>query len=189
MKELKNYYNLDETPSMHYKGTSRREEYEDYLKRHVDAVENLLNMLTEYLELDRHFSNHDASKWFGQQFDAYLDYFYPANEDMRNDPATKMKFKYAWLEHQNCEEHHWQYWVLINDKDGIEALQMPTNYVLEMVCDWGSFAYIKQDGNELIKWYESHKDKMMLHDATRALVEELVPIVAGLIDEHLNGGN
>ena len=33
-------------------------------------------------------------------------------------------------------------------------------------------------------WYESHKDKMILHETTRMLVEELVPELASAIDEH-----
>lgn len=153
-------------------------QYDEYLFNHIQAVKACFKLLNHgsFYEL----TDHDISKYSEDEYYAYDDYFYPKEEN----PYAKEQFRYAWLHHQNNNPHHWQYWVLINDEDSIKPLQMPDSYVYEMVADWGSFAYQKQDGSELIKWYESHKDKMILHEDTRKNVEELVPELARLIDEH-----
>lgn len=155
-------------------------EYDEYLTKHIQAVKACFGLFPFWKEARYELTEHDLSKYSEDEYCSYDDYFYPKKDSC----FEKERFKYAWLHHQNTNKHHWQYWVLINDEDGIEALKMPDIYVYEMVADWGSFAYQKQDGNELIKWYESHKDKMILHEDTRKKVEELVPELARLINEH-----
>ena len=156
-------------------------EYDDYLTKHIQAVKACFGLFPFWKECGYELTEHDISKYSEEEYCAYDDYFYPKKDSYG---LEKERFQYAWLHHQNANKHHWQYWVLINDEDGIEALKIPTIYIYEMVSDWGSFAYQKQDGSELIKWYESHKDKMILHEGTRRKVEELVPELARLIDEH-----
>ena len=152
--------------------------YNEYISRHIKAVNECYQLLTGI----RHFEagiNHDYSKYSMEEYGAYDEYFYPSDgSEVGADPKRKKAFDYAWLHHQNSNPHHWQHWVLINDENGIEPLEMPARYVEEMVADWGAFAYLKKDGNALIRWYESHKDKMILHKDTRKLVEELVPDLA-----------
>lgn len=157
-------------------------EYDEYLTKHIQAVKACMLMLCDEDELE----NHDSSKFSEDEYYAYDIYFYPDENGMYDSDkeAAERLFEYAWLHHQNTNPHHWQYWVLINDEDGIYPLEMPFMDVCEMVADWGSFAFQKKNGNELLMWYESHKDKMILHETTRMLVEELVPELARLIDEH-----
>lgn len=157
-------------------------QYDEYLFNHIQTVKACMMMLYDEYEL----ANHDTSKFSEDEYYAYDNYFYPDEngiDDSDKEFAEKL-FEYAWLHHQNTNRHHWQYWVLINDEDGIKPLNMPFMDICEMVADWGSFAYQKQDGSELIKWYGSHKDKMILHETTRMHVEELVPKLASAIDEY-----
>lgn len=154
-------------------------QYDEYLFNHIQAVKACYKLLTHgRCEL----INHDASKYSSDEYTQYDGHFYCKDESLAW--CHKNNFKYAWLHHQNTNKHHWQYWVLINDEDGIEPLKMPNGSIYEMVADWGSFAFQKKDGNELLKWYESHKKKMILHEQTREFVEELVPKLASAIDEH-----
>lgn len=81
--------------------------------------------------------------------------------------------------HKN--KHHWQHWVLIND-DGIKALDMDLYSIIEMVSDWLSFAVKKNDIYEFLKWYDAHKDKMILSEKTRKLVELIVHKIQNLAD-------
>lgn len=157
--------------------------YDEYLFNHIQAVKACMSMLSSY---PKEASSHDMSKYSDEEYDAYDNYFYPekCHIDDGEKKIIKAKFNYAWLHHQNTNTHHWQYWLLINDEGGIEPLQIPYNYVFEMVADWGSFAYQKKNGDELLKWYESHKDKMILHELTRCQVEMLVPRLAHAIDEY-----
>lgn len=161
-------------------------QYVEYLFNHIQAVKACMLMLCDEYEL----ANHDTSKLSDDEYYAYDNYFYPDEngiDDSDKEFAEKL-FEYAWLHHQNTNRHHWQYWVLINDEDGIEPLEMPFMDTCEMVADWGSFAFQKQDGSELIKWYGSHKDKMILHEATRNCVDELVFKLASAIDKYFKEG-
>ena len=161
-------------------------QYDEYLREHISAVKACWGLLIRSsiafggIEL----TDHDLSKYTDDEYSAYDDYFYPKTDDKDVLAIIKKRFKDAWLHHQNTNKHHWQYWVLINDEDRIKPLEMPRDSIYEMVADWGSFAYQKKDGDELLKWYESHKDKMILHERTRKDVEELVLKLASAINEH-----
>ena len=168
-------------------------QYDEYLREHISAVKACWGLITKDsigFGGDEPIG-HDLSKYTEDEYYAYDNYFYPDENgiDDSDKEFTKKLFKYAWLHHQNTNRHHWQYWVLINDEDGIKPLNMPYMDVYEMVADWGSFAYRKKDGSELLKWYEAHRAKMILHEETRATVERLVPKLARAIDEHFKEEN
>ena len=163
-------------------------QYDEYLREHISAVKACWDLVlkdTIGFEEDE-LIDHDLSKYSEDEYYAYDNYFYPDENgiDDSDKKIVKELFNYAWLHHQNTNRHHWQYWVLINDEDGIKPLKMPYMDVYEMVADWGSFAYRKKDGSELLKWYEAHRAKMILHEETRATVERLVPKLARAIDEY-----
>lgn len=169
------------------------EKYNEYLKNHINAVNECYRLLAGK-EL-RDFNGkiiHDESKYSANEYKAYDEYFYPSDgSKVGEDPKRKEAFQYAWLHHQNNNPHHWQFWVLINDEEGIKALEMPLDYIYEMVADWGAFAYIQKNGHHLKEWYEKNKDKMILHDLTRSVVNSLVAVLeAKLVDyfkEETNG--
>ena len=74
---------------------------------------------------------HDMSKFQLKEYDAYDKYFY-SNRTKEVEKA----FNYAWLHHIHANPHHWQYWVLKHDDEPEEALEMPVEYVYEMIADW-----------------------------------------------------
>lgn len=73
---------------------------------------------------------------------------------------------------------HWQHWILIHDdmEDGeLETvLEMPYDYIIEMVCDWWSFSW--QSGNlyEIFEWYEEHSKYIKLAQTTKTTVEYIL---------------
>ena len=69
--------------------------------------------------------------------------------------------------------HHWQHWVLINDDpgEGEVLLEMPYNYIIEMICDWWAFSWEKGNLSEIFSWYDEHKDYIKLHPNTRETVK------------------
>jgi hypothetical protein len=81
--------------------------------------------------------------------------------------------------------HHWQYWVLIHDEpnEPTEALAMPSIYILEMVCDWWAFSWAKGDLTEIFKWYDEHKNNMILHTETRKKIDILLDAIRKYADE------
>lgn len=171
---------------------TRKEEmfakYDAYLKTHREAVRDCYKLLTG-LNLNIYMPDgspcgHDASKYSKEEYEAYAEYFYPSDgSKVGADPDRKDAFDKAWLHHQKCNPHHWQYYVLINDNDGIQALRMPLLDVYEMVSDWGAFAYLQKDGDKLRNWYAANRDKQIINKSTRKYVDSLVEIMAGLIDE------
>lgn len=155
---------------------SEAKQCRDYLKRHIYNVNKGFDYLvdnhiisdTQALSIDLHA--HDASKSEELEFNSYAQYFYGDLKD--ND------FNYAWLHHIHNNPHHWQYWVLINDDEKYGtpgktiALEMPERYVIEMICDWWAFSWMKGNLFEIFDWYKTHKDCMLLHENTRKLIEK-----------------
>lgn len=168
-------------------------EYDIYLHEHRNNVKKACLWLTNNIKIPLEFvpdyysedillkmvDAHDVSKFDPFEYDAYAEYFYgkkPTNE------YVKREFDYAWLHHIRHNKHHWQYWILINDDDGTVALDMDFYSVMEMLSDWLSFAVMKNDIREFLKWYKNHKNKMILSEKTRKLVELIVHKIQNLAD-------
>lgn len=144
-------------------------EYDRYLRRHKENVKkgydwicNNMPYLVEDipgLEWQTGFA-HDQSKSEPDEYEAYNEYFYGNNKSY----AVVQKYKKAWLLHIHRNPHHWQYWILINDdpKEGEILMEMPMNYILEIICDWWSFSWEKENLREIFSWYDQHKNYMNL---------------------------
>lgn len=161
-------------------------EYDDYIQEHQDNVRDAYLWLSERLPdlipanatVKGLIDLHDYSKYDRREYEAYDNYFY-IYKDKRSKEIID-EFNEAFLRHIHCNSHHWQHWVLMHDdpdKSGkllIEALEMPYEYIIEMICDWMSFAIKKNDFREILSWYKGHKDVMILHENTRKRVEEIL---------------
>lgn len=167
------------------------EMYDAYLVRHKKGVKEAFDWIQENVpevlaELDKDIDwqiefGHDESKKTREEYLAYDLYFYPIASS--RSYQTIRDFEYAWLHHIHNNPHHWQHWVLINDDDGTKALEMPFEYVVEMICDWWSFSFVKGNLREIFTWYEDHKDKMILHKNTRKAVEDILKAIKRKLDE------
>ncbi len=129
---------------------------------------------------------HDLSKFMPDEFIPYANYFYGSGNNIKKgrDSTGYYKpyetgdddFDFAWLLHQKRNRHHWQWWTLPKDREGIKILEIDTIYIKEMICDWRG-AGIAQNGKDTaIEWYIEHKDKMQLHPITRMKIEKLLGI-------------
>lgn len=157
-------------------------EYDIYLQEHKDNVKkgfewiktNLPELLIRMPDVDYEFQimSHDASKIKSDEYWAYDKYFYGGNRSHQ----VVQDFNYAWLMHIHRNPHHWQHWVLINDEpnEGEVILDMPYNYIIEMICDWWAFSWKKGDLTEIFKWYDEHKDYIKLSDKTRKNVQNIL---------------
>lgn len=155
--------------------------YDLYLQQHKENVakgfawirKNLPELLsnTDNVEWQTEFA-HDASKSEPDEYEAYDAYFYGGNRSYK----VVQNFNKAWLLHIHRNPHHWQYWVLINDdpKEGEIVLDMPYNYILEMICDWWAFSWQKKNLFEIFNWYDEHKNYIKLSNKTRKTVEDIL---------------
>ena len=156
-------------------------EYDRYLQQHRNNVKrgfewlltNLPTVLTGQPDASwQIIFDHDSSKNNDDEYLAYDTYFYGNN---RSYEVTE-EFKRAWLLHIHRNPHHWQYWVLNNDdpNEGEVILDMPYNYIIEMICDWWSFSWQKGDLGEIFNWYDEHSDYIKLSPKTRKTVEDIL---------------
>lgn len=165
-------------------------QYNEYLKEHISNVskgfEWLNNNIPEIIKLNiynvdyiNQFKNHDLSKYYVEEYYAYDSYFYGGNRsyDCVNN------FNLAWLGHIHKNPHHWQHWVLINDDEGTIALDMPYNYIIEMICDWWSFSWKSGNLYEIFDWYDTHKNAMIMSDKTKNTVESILNKIKERLDE------
>ncbi|MGO4273894.1 DUF5662 family protein [Paenibacillus sp. TAF58] len=135
-------------------------------------LDHKLNVLIEYWKEGLYLQGiiHDMSKFSPIEFFPYARKFYSKHQDEN----IELKWKNAWLHHQNCNKHHWEHWIV--NKHTKEALPMPKKYLIEMVCDWRSFSR---------KWGRKVKetnlvermitsDKIILHLKTREELEKFI---------------
>jgi len=106
---------------------------------------------------------HDWSKFLPCELPHYQRQFYGGASD-------PLGFSYAWLHHQRCNKHHWEYWVPItgHNRGGypdMKPLPMPDKYIREMVADWmgASRAYEGKWPNQGWPWWLKNRNKILSH--------------------------
>ena len=162
-------------------------QYDEYLREHIGGVRKAAQWMKDNLAITEELSRkecikfdynvirHDFSKYDSEEYDAYDAYFYGERDNE--------SFNRAWLHHIHNNPHHWQHWVLINDDEGVIALEMPKLYALEMIADWWSFSWRGGNLYEVFNWYENHKDVMVLHPNTRKFVEGVLGEIKAKLEE------
>lgn len=161
--------------------------YDDYLREHIANVgkawvwmrDNLAVSPVLEAEVENLVRMHDISKTKRDEYRAYDDYFYVGNRSAR----VVRDFNKAWLKHIHRNPHHWQHWVLIHDDEPMEALEMPLEYVYEMIADWWSFSFKSGNLREIFSWYEKHGPGMILHPKTKNLVEDILGRIKDELDK------
>lgn len=168
------------------------QQYDTYLQEHKENVKKAYIWMREnipdiFTDIDSNYDLewqmtyvHDVSKEDPEEYDAYDKYFYGNNKSFK----VVEDFQYAWLHHIHNNPHHWQHWVLINDdpEEGIKALDMPVNYIIEMVCDWWSFSWKSGDLLSMFDWYKEHRDYIRLSYDTRKAVEGLLYMIGAKLE-------
>ena len=162
-------------------------QYDEYLREHIGGVRKAAQWMKDNLAITEELSRkecirfdynvirHDFSKYDSEEYDAYDAYFYGEKDEDA--------FNLAWLHHIHNNPHHWQHWVLINDDEGVIALEMPKWCALEMIADWWSFSWRSGNLYEVFNWYEQHKDIMVLHNETREFVEGVLGEIKAKLEE------
>lgn len=79
----------------------------------------------------------------------------------------------------------------INDDpaEGEILLDMPMEYIIEMICDWWSFSWKAGNLFEMFKWYEEHKNYIKLSTRTRNIVENILENIHYKLTELDKGTN
>ena len=130
---------------------------------------------------------HDLSKYSPVEFIPGCRYYTDGSESPNNGERRDKGYSSAWLHHKGRNKHHFEYWIDydINGEHssrGMTGMKMPVNYVVEMFADrvCASKNYMKEAYNDAssLEYYERGKGKYIMHDETRALLEELLHMLA-----------
>ena len=167
--------------------------YDKYLEEHISNVKRGFNWLYENLPelfegydadyLGALIARHDDSKYDVDEYYPYCEYFYGNNPDTKE---TLENYDYAWLHHHHNNPHHWQHWVLKEDSGKVKILEIPYEYIIEMICDWWAFSWKENNLYELFTWYENNTEKYLFHEKSKEQIEHILKILKCKLDE-LNG--
>ena len=159
--------------------TKEAKHYLEYLNKHIECVQKAYDKLKiiipdlflgyddeMILKTERHIKEHDSIKFSPQRLKIYGEHF------MKKDDPDE--YNNVILEHIRCCPHHFQHWLVFYSIDKIEAVEMTYDYIIEMICDWYSFSFFKNDDFELIKWYEFARDKMIFAPKTQKIVDDII---------------
>jgi hypothetical protein len=124
---------------------------------------------------------HDSSKWSLHEFPAYAEWFYGS----KSDPVG---FERAVLHHYHCNPHHWQHWSFTDGFRGWSGqldnglMEMPENYVLEMVADWQGSSMAYTGSYDISGWLATNLPTIKLHSKTRVVLLETLAELGYKVD-------
>lgn len=127
---------------------------------------------------------HDLSKYHPVEFLAGVQYYQGYRSPINAEKEEK-GYSMGWLHHKGKNKHHWEYWLdnancnhLDEAVHGIIAIEMPIEYVVEMVCDRiaASQNYQKEKYTDAsaLEYLLNGKDYVFMHPNTFKLTEHLL---------------
>jgi hypothetical protein len=151
---------------------------QEMLDRHMESVNRHIAYVQEACRLlgglpEYQIRAHDVSKYTLAEFPHYTRQF----QGPKNDPDG---FAYAWMHHIHHNPHHWQHWIFPDGHtpkgSNVEAgvMQMPSNYVVEMVADWMGASKAYTGTWDMSDWLRENLPKIKIHSQTAALLENIL---------------
>ena len=130
---------------------------------------------------------HDLSKYGPTEFLPGCKYYVGYASPIRFEKIEK-GYSLAWLHHKGRNKHHFEYWIDygIGDSDagdkGLLGVKMPLKYAVEMfvdrVCATKNYQKEKYTDEGPLVYYNNSKDRCLLHEDTRALLEYMLEMLA-----------
>lgn len=154
--------------------TTQEQNYMDYINEHINNVQiawgTMKIQLDDFLptkvkmDVDKLVNEHDRSKFTPEEFDAYRNWYYPAEGETKDAE----KYNKAWVHHYTNNPHHWQFW---KDKEDA-TLEDKIPYILEMIADWTAMGYKYNDTPQ--QFYEKEKSNIVMTDDARKYLEDIL---------------
>lgn len=121
---------------------------------------------------------HDLSKYSPVEFFSGVAY-YQGNRSPINKEKEVKGYSLGWLHHKGRNKHHWEYWLDNgHEYQGMKALKMPVEYVVEMFCDRTAASQTyKKDAYTNASAYEyfiNGYDYVWMHPDSKALIQLLL---------------
>lgn len=123
---------------------------------------------------------HDLSKFSPTEFVSSARYFQGDKSPIEVQKA-KDGYSVAWLHHKGHNKHHWEWWTDFDDDGKIIANKIPSDYVIEMVCDWIGAGKVYNKGkwsqSDPIDYYYKVRRGRYFHPETEGLIIRLLEII------------
>ena len=155
-----------------------QEENKKYIEEHKANVSEFADWLKENIPelfenidielFDEMIKEHDDSKFSEEEFEPYAQKWF-------NNSGKTLEYEEAWKHHWMNNEHHPEHWL---------GEDMPYIYILEMICDWGSFSIKSGDFRELIDFYYNKArddEEKNLSENTKTIIEEILEKINSII--------
>ncbi len=126
---------------------------------------------------------HDMSKYSPTEFRVGAKY-YQGTRSPNNAEREDTGLSLAWLHHKGRNKHHLEYWIdySVGGEGGMAGMKMPDKYIVEMVMDRiaASKIYKKETYTDAspLEYYNRGKDKLILHEHTRMVLEKCLTMLA-----------
>jgi hypothetical protein len=147
------------------------EEHKANVSKFADWLEENLPELFDDIDLEAFheiIEEHDDSKFSEEEFEPYAQKWF-------GDGEKTLEYEEAWKHHWMNNEHHPEFWL---------GEDMPYIYILEMLCDWGSFSIKSGNMKELSDFYynEARDDEEKnISDNTKKIIEEILEKIDSVI--------
>lgn len=149
------------------------EEHKANVKKFADWLKENLPELFESIDVelfDEMIEEHDDSKFSEEEFEPYAQKWFGNKE-------KTLEYEEAWKHHWTNNEHHPEFWL---------GEDMPYIYILEMICDWGSFSMKSGDFKELSDFYYNKArddEEKNLSENTKIIIEEILRDIETVVKE------
>lgn len=126
---------------------------------------------------------HDTSKFSPAEFFLGVKYYSGSFSPNAVDRYIR-GYSSAWLHHKGRNKHHYEYWTDFYPRSEKKVIgcKMPLKYVAEMVADrYAACVSYHRDNykqTDALEYYNEEKENIILHDETRAILEEALQIMA-----------
>jgi hypothetical protein len=138
---------------------------------------------------------HDLSKFLPSEWFSYVDYFYDLKKvnDKTMEAFGKFgcceaapygffpsdQFSISWCKHQKRNDHHWQYWYLIEDSGKEFPVGMSLGALSEMVADWAGAGRTITGRWDVRDWYLKNKENIKIRDEDHFIVDKIIKRLDG----------
>ena len=153
--------------------------YLNYLNKHIQCVNLAYEKLKEIipdlfegydeeviLKTEQNIKCHDSMKFEPHNLQIYGEHFL--------NIADEEEYNKVIHQHIMTCPHHFQHWLVFYTMEKIYALEMSYDYIIEMICDWYSFSFFKNDETEIVRWYKKSRDRMIFAPKTLAIIDKII---------------
>ena len=113
---------------------------------------------------------HDLSKYSPTEFINGVKFF-TGTKSPHHGEREVYGYSKAWLHHKGHNKHHAEYWQDIRPSGKTEPIEIPFEYLIEMICDRvaASMTYLgdKYTDNAPLKYYEEHPEEEKMYYSTK----------------------